>query len=58
LGTLFLASIVGWKPEGLKFKVSFSVMRDGEYIDYDNKEILWNPESDRFTRSPSPASGL
>ena len=54
LGIFFLSSIVGWKPEGLEFSVSFSVKRDGEYIDYDDRRILWNPDSSVFASRVSP----
>lgn len=47
------SSIVGWKPEGLEFKVSFPVKRDGEFIDFDDRGIPWDPESGLFTATPS-----
>jgi hypothetical protein len=53
-GIFFLSSIVGWKPEGLEFSVSFSVKRNGEYIDYDDRRILWNPDSSVFASRGSP----
>ena len=54
LGIYFISSIVGWKPEGLEFSVSFSVKRNGEYIYYDDRRILWNPDSSVFTSRVSP----
>ena len=48
LGIYFISSIVGWKPEGLEFSVSFSVKRDGEFIFYDDRKILWDLESVRI----------
>lgn len=51
-GIHFASSIVGWTANGLEFKVSFAVKRGGEYIDYDDKRILWNPDLDRFSAIP------
>lgn len=52
LATGFYSSIVGWTAGGLEFKVSFSVKQGERYIDFNDRRILWNPESGRFTELP------
>lgn len=52
LGIYFISSIVGWKPEGLEFSVSFSVKQGEDFIDHDDQRILWNPETGRFSELP------
>lgn len=49
---LFISSIVGWKPAGLEFSVSFSVKQGEDFIDHDEQRILWNPETRRFSGLP------
>jgi hypothetical protein len=51
LGIHFSSSIVGWKPEGLEFSVSFSIRQGENFIDHD-EQILWNPETGGFRKLP------